>query len=112
MRPIAFAREERRFDVDPRPLLQPVHNPLSVGAVQSWSAQLSTLLTPLVVNSDIVSRIWVQSYGHWYHLARPSFRRAPNVPARKSAHDVGVMFSGAIEGVIHVVKVEGEAAVL
>ena len=112
MRSVAFAREERRFDVDSRPLFQPVHNSLGVRAVQSWPAHLSALLTPLVVDPDVVSRIGIQSYGHRYHLARPSIREAVSIPARKSAHDVGVVFSGTVERIIDVVKIKREAAVL
>jgi hypothetical protein len=112
MRSVAFAREERRLDVDSRPLFQPVHNSLGVRAVQFWPAHLPAFLTPLVVDPDVVLRIGIQPYGHRYHLARPSIRKAASIPARKSAHDVGVIFSGTVERVIDVVKSEREAAVL
>jgi hypothetical protein len=50
---VTFAREERSFDVDPRPVLQPVHNSLDVRVIHVWPAHFSTLLVPLMVYFDI-----------------------------------------------------------
>lgn len=91
----------RRINFDAVPFLQTIGNPLRVRTlVENWATQPIAALTPLVVNSGIVTVAMVHSDGNGNLFARPAVRIARDVFASKTAHDMGIIRPLAIAIVV------------
>lgn len=81
----------RWLDLNTRPLLQPVRNPLRIRAVRNWLGNPITGFASLMIDASVVSVAGVHSDGDWYDLAGPAFRVAAAVGADESPHDIRVV---------------------
>lgn len=99
-----------RHNLDPRPLLQSIHNPVRIRLVQLRLRKPVALFASLMVHPGVVLLPGVHSNGDGDELAGPSPGGALLVVAGEAAHDVGVVVLGAVSLVVVVVEGEDEVA--
>ena len=108
MRTFTLTRVTRPIHLNPTPLFKTIRHPLRIRPIQTRLSQSVAFLTTLIVYPRVVLCSPVHTDRDGDPLTRPSVGVACVVAADEAAHDVGVVFFGAVLVVVLVVKVEVE----
>lgn len=105
----ALARRQRPLYLDPIPPLNPITNPLHIGAIEDRPTNAITDFAALMVYSCVILLSGVHPNRDGDFLARPAPGMTSAIAANEAAHDVRVPASNITLAVIHVEKVQIQA---